>query len=109
MSTMILKGFCQSGKVDSLLLKNFLAGGDSVRRGEGPRGDTPSSLLPAHISAAIDTDEWLADKSRAATVRAAVGPGRPNIMAPVLKSTSAEYWLDREGRPPVNERGVKPT
>ena len=107
MSTMILKGFCHGGEVDSLLLKNFLAsGGDSARRGEGTRGDAaPSSLLPAHVSAAIDTDEWLADKSRAATARAAVNPGRPNIMAPVLKSTSAEYWLDREGRPPVNERG----
>ena len=105
MSTMILTGFCHGGE-DSLLLKNFLAGGDSARRGEGTRGVAPSSLLPAHISAAIDTDEWLADKSRAATARAAVGPGgRPNIMAPVLKSTSAEYWLDREGRPPVNERG----
>ena len=104
MSTMILKGFCH-GDEDSLLLKNFLAGGDSVRRGEGTRGDAaPSSLLPAHVSAAIDTDEWLADKSRVATARAA-SPGRPNIMAPVLKSTSAEYWLDREGRPPVNERG----
>ena len=39
MSTMILKGFCHGGEVDSLLLKNFLAsGGDSARRGEGTRG-----------------------------------------------------------------------
>ena len=110
MSNTILKGFYSNnasqlhqGEEDSLLLKNFLAGGDSGKR---ERREHSNSLFPAHISAAIDTNEWLAEnKNKASSVAAAIS-GKENIMAPVLKSTSAEYWLDRQNRPPVNERGM---
>ena len=66
-----------------------------------------TSLLPAHISAAININEWLAGKNKAPVAAAAAEAisGRQNIMAPVLRSTSAEYWLDRKGRPSVSERG----
>ena len=115
MSNTILKGFNLStaqhrGEGDSLLLKNFLAG-DSGKRERSVQPSTASaSLFPAHIcaSSAEDTKEWLADKIKAVAGAgvAAVSGGKANIMAPVLKSTSAEYWLDRENRPPVNERGM---
>ena len=109
MSNTILKGFNLStaqhrGEGDSLLLKNFLAG-DSGKWERSVQPSTASaSLFPAHICASsADTKEWLAEKNKA--VAEAVS-GKANIMAPVLKSTSAEYWLDRENRPPVNERGM---
>ena len=109
MSNTILMGFysnnaCQQrqGEEDSLLLKNFLAGADSGKKQEKTTHSSASLFFPAHISAAIDTNEWLAEKNKAA---AAAISGKESIMAPVLKSTSAEYWLDRENRPPVNERG----
>ena len=109
MSNTILMGFYSNnaqqrqGEEDSLLLKNFLAGADSGKKQEKTNTNYSASLFfPAHISAAIDTNEWLAEKNKAA---AAAVSGKESIMAPVLKSTSAEYWLDRENRPPVNERG----
>ena len=112
MSNTILKGFYSNafqrqGGEDSLLLKNFLAGDSGKQeRGEPLSTMHSASLFPAHISAAIDTNEWLAEKNKAAVSATAAISGKDNIMAPVLKSTSAEYWLDRENRPPVNERGI---
>lgn len=120
MSNTILKGFYSNasqrqGGEDSLLLKNFLAGDSGKQeRGEPLSTMHSASLFPAHISAAIDTNEWLAEKNKAAVSAAAAISataaisGKDNIMAPVLKSTSAEYWLDRENRPPVNERVPDP-
>merc|ERR1712066_301230 len=112
MSNTILKGFNLStaqhrGEGDSLLLKNFLAG-DSGKWERSVQPSTASaSLFPAHICASsADTKEWLAEKNKA--VAEAVS-GKANIMAPVLKSTSAEYWLDRENRPPVDERVPDPS
>jgi len=111
MSNTILMGFYSNnaqqrqGEEDSLLLKNFLAGADSGKKQETTTHSSASLFFPAHISAAIDTNEWLAEKNKAA---AAAISGKESIMAPVLKSTSAEYWLDRENRPPVNERVPDP-
>lgn len=108
MSNTILLGFHSQrhqGEEDSLLLKHFLAGGDSGKR---ERREHSNSLFPAHISAAIDTNEWLAENKNKASSVALAFSGKENIMAPVLKSTTAEYWLDRQNRPPVNERVPDP-
>ena len=81
----------------------------------------PSHFVPRDFSAAASTsgsslitDEWLLRDTSAATRT----PNKSNIMAPVLKSTSPDYWLGRdsmdededdvESRPPVAERVPDP-